>query len=206
MGKENSFIKKSKVYIGSLSILLLLVIAGIIIPAPFQAFTSDLTQKITRKFGWFYLLLVTGILLFLSYLIVSPIGQIRLGNPKSKPEHSIKSWIAMMFSAGMGIGLVLYGAAEPLSHYAINTPASDPGTADALADSFKYTFFHWGIHAWGVYSIVGLALAFSVIMIIMAASLLKELNHEKDKMGLSIILDRLPKKDKPFKSYKKDIR
>lgn len=148
MGKENSFLKKNKVYIGSLSILLLLVIAGIIIPGLFQAFTSDLTQKITRKFGWFYLLLVTGILIFLFYLIVSPIGQIRLGNPKSKPEHSTKSWIAMMFSACMGIGLVFYGAAEHLSHYAINTPAADPGTADALEDSFKYTFFHWGIHAW----------------------------------------------------------
>lgn len=160
MGNKNSFIKKNKVYIGSMSILLLLVIAGIVIPGPFQNFTNNLTQQITRKFGWFYLLLVTGILIFLFYLIVSPIGQIRLGNPNSRPDHSTKSWIAMMFSAGMGIGLVFYGAAEPLSHYAINTPEAATGTADALADSFKYTFFHWGIHAWGVYAIVGLALAY----------------------------------------------
>ena len=116
MGNKNSFIKKNKVYIGSMSILLLLVIAGIVIPGPFQNFTNNLTQQITRKFGWFYLLLVTGILIFLFYLIVSPIGQIRLGNPNSRPDHSTKSWIAMMFSAGMGIGLVFYGAAEPLSH------------------------------------------------------------------------------------------
>src|SRR5699024_9361153 len=119
-----------------------------------------LTGQITTKFGWFYLLLVTGILFFLFYLIVSPIGQIKLGNPNSKPDHSTRSWVAMMFSAGMGIGLVFYGAAEPLSHYAINSPAAEPGTAKALADSFKYTFFHWGIHAWGVYAIVGLALAY----------------------------------------------
>ena len=160
MTEKNSSKIFNKVYVGSLAILLLLVAGGIFIPGPFQDFTSNLTEQITTKFGWFYLLLVTGILFFLFYLIVSPIGQIKLGNPNSEPDHSTRSWVAMMFSAGMGIGLVFYGAAEPLSHYAINSPAAEPGTAKALADSFKYTFFHWGIHAWGVYAIVGLALAY----------------------------------------------
>lgn len=159
--KDISFyIKKNKVFCISIGFLLILVAMGIFIPSPFGSFTSKITESITRDFGWFYLLLVTGILFYLFYLIVSPIGQIKLGNPDSKPDHSTASWVAMMFSAGMGIGLVFYGAAEPLSHYAINSPMADVSTNKALADSFQYTFFHWGIHAWGVYAIVGLALAY----------------------------------------------
>ncbi len=135
---------------------------GIFIPTSFGNVTENLTSRITTNFGWFYLLLVTGILFFLFYLIVSPIGQIKLGNPNSSPDHSTPSWIAMMFSAGMGIGLVFYGAAEPLSHYAINTPIHNEGNKEAISDAFQYTFFHWGIHAWGVYAVVGLALAYFV--------------------------------------------
>ena len=87
-------------------------------------------------------------------------GQIKLGEPDSKPEYSTGSWIAMLFSAGMGIGLVFYGAAEPLSHFANKTPHAAPGSQQAMADSFQFTFFHWGIHAWAVYGIVALALAY----------------------------------------------
>lgn len=66
----------------------------------------------------------------------------------------------MIFSAGMGIGLVFYGAAEPLSHYAISTVRATPGSQEALADAFRYTFFHWGIHAWAIYALIALALAY----------------------------------------------
>lgn len=66
----------------------------------------------------------------------------------------------MMFSAGMGIGLVFYGAAEPLSHYASSTPSAPAGSQEALADAFRFTFFHWGVHAWAVYALIGLALAY----------------------------------------------
>lgn len=160
MKEKSSYIKTNKVFSLSLAVLLLLVAMGILIPTSFGNVTEYLTSRITTNFGWFYLLLVTGILFFLFYLIVSPIGQIKLGNPNSTPDHSTPSWIAMMFSAGMGIGLVFYGAAEPLSHYAINTPIHNPGSKEALSDAFQYTFFHWGIHAWGVYAVVGLALAY----------------------------------------------
>ena len=148
------------VYYGALAILFILVVLGVAIPDEFQHVTQRLHQQITHQFGWFYLLLVTGILFFCFYLIVSPIGQIRLGNPGEKPDHGTGSWIAMMFSAGMGIGLVFYGAAEPLSHFATMTPSAAPESQEALAEAFRYTFFHWGIHAWGVYAIVGLALAY----------------------------------------------
>lgn len=110
--------------------------------------------------GWYYLLLVTGIVFLCGFFIVSPIGQIKLGDPKSKPEHSNISWFAMLFSAGMGIGLVFWGAAEPLSHFAVSAAQAEPGTRQALEDAFKYTFFHWGIHAWAVYAIVALSLAY----------------------------------------------
>lgn len=91
---------------------------------------------------------------------MSPLGQIRLGRPHSRPEYLTVSWIAMMFSAGMGIGLVFYGAAEPLSHFAISTPGAPKESQTALADAFRFTFFHWGIHAWAVYALVALALAY----------------------------------------------
>ncbi|MDO4814739.1 MAG: BCCT family transporter [Gemella sp.] len=152
--------KKTKVYQISILITLILVALGLTIPEYFQKFSSQLKDQITTNFGWLYLLLVTGILLFCIFLIASPIGQIRLGVPGSRPEHSTTSWIAMMFSAGMGIGLVFYGAAEPLSHYALSTPNAPAMTPTALADSFRFTFFHWGFHAWAVYAVVALTLAY----------------------------------------------
>ncbi|MCR5237774.1 MAG: BCCT family transporter [Lachnospiraceae bacterium] len=91
-------------------------------------------------------------------LMLSPAGKIRLGDPGSRPEYSTVSWIAMLFSAGMGIGLVFNGAAEPLSHYAIQTPEAELYSQQALRDAFKYAFFHYGIHAgrsmlwWGLLS------------------------------------------------------
>ena len=152
--------KITKVFQLSLVIIFILVLLGLFVPQQFQNISFYLKNLLTTSVGWFYLLLVTGILIFCVFLIVSPIGQIRLGNPTSRPEHSTTSWIAMMFSAGMGIGLVFYGAAEPLSHFAISTPNAEIGSADALADAFRFTFFHWGFHAWAVYALVGLSLAY----------------------------------------------
>ncbi|MDQ0222638.1 BCCT family transporter [Streptococcus moroccensis] len=152
--------KITKVFRFSAAITLILVILGLAVPKSFQVYSGQLRQSITDNFGWLYLLLVTGILIFCVFLIASPIGQIRLGHPNSKPEHSTLSWIAMMFSAGMGIGLVFYGAAEPLSHYAISTPSAPLVSSQALADAFRFTFFHWGFHAWAVYALVALTLAY----------------------------------------------
>ena len=98
--------KITKVFQLSLVIIFILVLLGLFVPQQFQNISSYLKNLLTTSVGWFYLLLVTGILIFCVFLIVSPIGQIRLGNPTSRPEHSTTSWIAMMFSAGMGIGLV----------------------------------------------------------------------------------------------------
>lgn len=139
---------------------MLVVLFGMAFLTKFQEITSQIRNVIGNYFGWYYLLLVAGIVFFCLLCIVSPIGQIRLGDPDSKPEHSKFSWISMLFSAGMGIGLVFWGAAEPLSHFAVSAPQGQVGTQEALANAFKYTFFHWGIHAWAVYAVVALALAY----------------------------------------------
>lgn len=148
------------VFISSLVITILVVALALIFKTQFQDFTSGVRTFIGTKFAWYYLLLVSLMVFVCFFFIFSPAGKIRLGNPDSKPEYSKLSWLAMLFSAGMGIGLVFYGAAEPLSHYAISAPEAELYSRQALQDSLKYSFFHYGIHAWSVYAIVALALAY----------------------------------------------
>ena len=150
--------KYTSVFIGSLIVSLILVALGFV--PGYGEVAKNWRALLGTDFGWFYLLLVTLIVLVCGFFVLSPMGQIKLGEPDSKPEYSTGSWIAMLFSAGMGIGLVFYGAAEPLSHFANKTPHAAPGSQQAMADSFQFTFFHWGIHAWAVYGIVALALAY----------------------------------------------
>jgi choline/carnitine/betaine transport len=133
---------------------------GAIAPESFESVTAKMQTFITSTFGWYYLILVTVIVIFCVFLIFSPMGTIRLGKPDEKPEYTRGTWFAMLFSAGMGIGLVFWGAAEPLSHY-MTPPTAEGGTDLAIKESMRYTFFHWGIHAWGIYAIVALALAYS---------------------------------------------
>ncbi|WP_407271238.1 BCCT family transporter [Radiobacillus sp. PE A8.2] len=144
----------------SLGILSLLVITGIIIPNTFEDFTANIQAFFSDAFGWYYLIIVTIVLVICLYLLFSPIGRIRLGNQDEKPEFSTPTWIAMLFSAGMGIGLVFYGTSEPISHYAISSPTGEIGTEQAIKDALRFTFFHWGIHAWSIYAIVALAIAY----------------------------------------------
>jgi len=144
----------------ALTTVSVIVVCALIFSGRFEAFTGKIRAVISDGAGWFYLLtvmLLVGVCLF---LIISPVGKIRLGDPDSKPSYSTVSWIAMLFSAGMGIGLVFYGAAEPLSHYAVMAPEAELYSREALLDAFKYSFFHYGIHAWAIYAIVALAIAY----------------------------------------------
>ncbi|OLN22931.1 glycine/betaine ABC transporter permease [Domibacillus antri] len=152
--------KISNVFWWTGALVLFATIFGAAAPKSFERMTANVQSFITSAFGWYYLILVSVIVLFCLVLIASPVGQIRLGKPGEKPEYSTLSWFAMLFSAGMGIGLVFWGAAEPLSHYAVSSPLSEPGTNDALRESMRYMFFHWGLHAWGIYAVVALALAY----------------------------------------------
>lgn len=114
---------------------------------------------IADRFGWFYILSVSVFLGFVVTLLFSRHGDIRLGGPGARPEFSTWSWFAMLFSAGMGIGLLFYGVAEPMYHYA-SPPIGEANTLEAARTAMTVTFFHWGLHAWGIYALVGLALAY----------------------------------------------
>ncbi len=161
MGVVNEFMKKaSSVFYISAAILLMLVVIGVIAPKAFETATGNTESFITDTFGWYYLIIVTAFVAICIYLLVSPAGKIKLGKPDDQPEFSRPTWVAMLFSAGVGIGLVFYGTAEPISHFALSSPTGETGSDQAVRDAMQYTFFHWGIHAWAVYGLVGLCLAY----------------------------------------------
>ena len=145
----------------SLVILAMIAFAVIYSSTAANAF-NVLNQAITATVGWWYILIVTAFVLFALYCGVSRIGTIRLGRDIEKPEFSFGAWLAMLFSAGMGIGLVFYGVAEPLTHY-VHPPASlglEGSTDPAANQAMALTIFHWGLHAWGIYVVIGLGLAY----------------------------------------------
>lgn len=144
----------------SLTIIGLFVVWGIISPGNLASTAASLLSITTEKFGWFYLLTAFSILCFSIYLIFGKYGNIRLGKDEDRPKYSNISWIAMLFSAGMGIGLVFWGVAEPLQHY-INPPMDlEGGSIEAARMAMRYSFFHWGLHPWAIYTLIGLCLAY----------------------------------------------
>ncbi|MDF5394243.1 BCCT family transporter, partial [Vibrio parahaemolyticus] len=112
-----------------------------------------------QNMKWFYIGLVSLVVGFLLYLMVSRYGHIRLSKDDEKPEFSYLSWVSMLFSGGMGIGLIFWSVAVPMWHYADN-PFTQGLTNEAATTSMKLTFFHWGLHPWSVFIIVALALAY----------------------------------------------
>ena len=153
--------KVTNVFWIALALVLLAIGYGAFAPDNFAEVTGNIESFLTTSFGWYYLLVVSVMVLFCLFFLVSPMGQIKLGKDTDKPEFSFGTWIAMLFSAGMGIGLVFWGAAEPLSHFAIDSATAEPGSAEAMRESMRFSFFHWGIHAWAIYAVVALALAYA---------------------------------------------
>lgn len=150
----------TSVFWTALIITLVISIWGSVTPDMFERFSSKIMTYISVHFGWYYLLIVSLFVVFCLYLIFSRYGKIRLGKQHDRPEFSYPTWFAMLFSAGMGIGLVFYGVASPVSHYMKTPPTADPGTREALEDSLRITFFHYGIHAWAIYAVIALVLAY----------------------------------------------
>ena len=145
----------------SLAIFALILFAVIFSSTAKNAF-GTLNTAITSGIGWWYILVITGFVIFALYCGLSRIGTIRLGRDLEKPEYGFWAWLAMLFSAGMGIGLVFYSVAEPLTHY-INPPPGlgVEGATDAAAnEALSITMFHWGLHAWAIYVVVGLGMAY----------------------------------------------
>jgi glycine betaine transporter len=116
---------------------------------------------VIRNFGWAFVLIAIGALLFCIVLAVSPYGRIRLGPDDSRPEFHTVSWIAMMFAAGLGLGLLFYGVAEPISHFAAPPHGlAEPQSQEAAQLALETTYFHWGFNGWAIYAVMGLALAY----------------------------------------------
>lgn len=123
------------------------------------AMSAAVKNYITTNFGWFFLLLSTGSIIYLAYLAFSRFGDIVLGDPEDRPEFSDVSWYSMLFSAGMGVGILFWGAAEPLTHY-LNNPTHQSQTTEAARSAMALTMFHWGLHGWGVYTLCAVAVAY----------------------------------------------
>jgi choline/glycine/proline betaine transport protein len=118
------------------------------------------TQEfVANKAGWFFILSINVFLIFMIYLAFSKFGHLRIGGQNAKPEFKTLSWFAMLFSAGMGIGLLFWSISEPVYHF-LSPPMAIGGTAEAAKEAMKFTFLHWGFHAWAVYALVGLSLAY----------------------------------------------
>lgn len=152
---------KNIVFIVSSIFILFCVAIGIAAPAAFENVSNTLFSFSTQYFGWFYLVSVFIIIIFLIILAISKYGKIRIGGKDARPEFKFHSWIAMLFSAGLGIGLVFWGVAEPMSHF-FTTPFQDVEalTPEAARIAMGYSFFHWGISQWSVFAMMGLVMAF----------------------------------------------
>ncbi len=164
--------KKSKVNIVfgiSLFITIAITMWGILMPKQFKSVGDVSFSFLVSKFGWLYLAVMTLFVVFSIWIGFSKYGKIKLGPDDSKPDYSLISWFAMLFSAGMGIGLVFWGVAEPLNHY-VAPLGMDGGTEAAKDFAMMKSFMHWGLHPWANYAVLALALAY--------------MQFRKDKPGL----------------------
>ncbi len=152
--------KKNIVFNISISIVLLFVIIGLYSPELLDTISLFLHTQIISRFGWIYHLAAFFFLIFCLFLAFGRFGKIRLGKDDEKPQYSYFGWFSMLFAAGMGIGLIFWGVAEPLSHY-LNPPGHiDPSSGDAAAFAMRYSFFHWGLQPWAIYIVMSLSLAY----------------------------------------------
>lgn len=152
--------KHSMLLYAAIAIVGSVVVWGLSSPSSLGAAAGMALAFTTQSFGWFFLWVVLGVVVFCLFLAFSRYGSLRLGGEDEEPEFTTLSWFAMLFAAGMGIGLVFWGAAEPLSHFRSPPPGFEPMSAGAAGAAMRYSFFHWGLHPWAVYTLVALAIAF----------------------------------------------
>ncbi|WP_380161355.1 BCCT family transporter [Kineococcus sp. R86509] len=151
-----------KTFAVAAGVVVLFLLVGTIWPTQLKSGADAVLEVVVGDFGWAFVLGATGFVVLALVLAFSRFGRIRLGRDEDRPEHSRASWIAMMFSAGMGIGLMFYGVTEPVTHL-MTVPQNDAqaGSQDAAREAMNYSLFHWGLHPWAIYAVVGLALAYS---------------------------------------------
>ncbi|SCY89743.1 BCCT family transporter [Alkaliphilus peptidifermentans] len=153
--------QQNTVFLCSLLVVVIMGAWGILNPLSLGDKSATAFNFLVRYFGWLYLGAVSSFLLFCIFILFSRYGKLRLGPDDSTPEYSNLSWFAMLFSAGMAIGLIFWGVAEPLNHF-IHPPDNNIISASngAMGMAFRYSYFHWGLHAWANYTLLALAIAY----------------------------------------------
>ncbi|GAA2096959.1 MULTISPECIES: BCCT family transporter [Brevibacterium] len=152
-----------RVFWPALSVIVLIAAVAMIFPDPTGRALQAINDWIVSTFGWYYMLVIAGFIVFSVFIGLSRFGTIKLGNDDDKPEFSWLTWFCMLFAAGMGIGLVFYGVGEPLSYASFDPKpgwSADPSEQAGLA--MAQSFVHWGLHPWSIYAVIGLGIAYAI--------------------------------------------
>lgn len=143
-------------------IVLAFVAFTLVAPGAAESMFVALQSGIVNNFSWYYVLVAAFFIGFSIFVGFSRFGSIKLGKDSDEPEFSTASWFSLLFAAGMGIGLVFYGVSEPLSHFASPRPGVTGTESELAQQAMVQTFLHWGLHAWAIYVVLGLALAYAI--------------------------------------------
>lgn len=153
------------VTITAAALTILFLIVGVTFSDEMRVAGEHIYAFIARQFGWVFVMSTAGFVFFILYLAFSKYGRVKLGNPGDEPAYSTFSWIAMMFALGVGIGLIFYGAYEPVTLWAEPPPGGPPPRTDAAAVvAMQYSIFHWALHPWAFFGVAGLAFAYTTIV------------------------------------------
>lgn len=188
--------KLSKTFIISLVVCGILVVWGLVLPKSFETAANAAFSFITTNFSWWYALIMTSFVIFIVWLgFFSKYKNVKLGPDDAKPDYSFMTWFAMLFSAGMGIGLVFWGVAEPLNFWISPISAYESGSAEAASFAIRKAFLHWGLHPWANYAVLALALAYMMFRknkpSLISSIFIPLVGEEKVKGAFGITIDVL---------------
>ncbi len=155
-------LRAPRVFIPAAAVVLVFVAIAIAMPDRLSELLTTANNTVVVDLGWWYVAIVTGFVAFALWMALSPMGDIVLGKDEEEPLFRLPVWFAMLFATGMGIGLVYWGAAEPLSHYVNPKPGVEGSDATLAQAAMGQSYLHWGIHAWAIYVVAGLALAYAI--------------------------------------------
>ncbi|MFW0154509.1 BCCT family transporter [Rothia sp. P6271] len=164
----------------------------LLFPQKAKGIFNALQSDVINYFGWYYVAIIAFFVIFALYLGFSRMGDVKLGDDDDEPEYSFTTWFAFLFAAGMGIGLVFYGATEPLMHYVTPRPGVSGNEQQVAQAAMSQSFLHWGFHPWAIYVIVGLAIAYSAHRLKLPLSIrysLKPLLGDRVKGGWGDVID-----------------